>query len=141
MRAAVLLGALALAGCQSAGGPVATTTAAEPPPANYREIIAAHVRETFFDPYTVRDAAIAPPKTGQLSRTDAIAIERGWIVCVKANARNRMGGYIGNRPTAYLIRGGKVVTSHTGIEHYEVRSNCADAAYTPFHEIEEKRNS
>jgi hypothetical protein len=108
----------------------------EPPPANYRDIVARHVRENFFDPYSIRDASIAPPKPGELSRTDAIAVERGWIVCVRANAKNRMGGYIGLKTSANLVRGGIVQTSHSGEQHYEVRTNCAGAVYEPFREID-----
>jgi hypothetical protein len=108
----------------------------EPAPANYREIIARHVRENFIDPYSIRDASIAPPKPGQLSRTDAIAVEQGWIVCFKANAKNRVGGYTGLKTTAYLIRGGSVITSHSGDDHYEVRTSCSGVAYESFREVE-----
>jgi hypothetical protein len=108
----------------------------EPPPANYREIIAKYIRENFLDPYSVRDASIAPPKAGQLSRSDAIAVERGWIVCFRANAKSRAGGYTGLKTTAFLVRGVGVVTSHTGDDHYEVRTSCANAAYESFREVE-----
>lgn len=123
--------ALALQGCQTD----AEIAAAEPLPANYRRIVADHVRTSFFDPYTVRDAGIAAPKPGQLSRADAIAVESGWIVCVRANAKNRTGGYTGLKATAYLIRGGAVVAAQTGDDHYEVRTKCT-GPYEPFPEIE-----
>ena len=108
----------------------------EPPPANYRQIIARHVHESFLDPYSIRDASIAAPKAGQLSRSDAIAVEEGWIVCLRANAKNRAGGYTGLKTTAFLVRGESVVTSHSGEDHYEVRTNCAGVAYESFREIE-----
>lgn len=127
----ILTSGLLLAGC-------ATTTpqASEPAPANYREIVARHIRDSFVDPYSVRDASIAPPKSGQLSRSDAIVVEQGYIVCFRANAKNRVGGYTGMKTTAFLVRGGAVVTSHTGDDHYEVRTNCAGVAYESFREVE-----
>lgn len=127
----VVLLAIALLGCVTSQPQVN-----EPAPANYREIIARHVRESFLDPYSIRDASIAPPKPGQLSRSDAIAVEQGWIVCFKANAKNRVGGYTGLKTTAYLIRGGIVITSHSGDDHYEVRTSCAGVAYESFREVE-----
>ena len=108
----------------------------EPPPPDYREIVARHIRENFFDPYSIRDARIAAPKAGQLSRSDAIAVEQGWVVCVRANAKNRVGGYTGLKTSAYLIRGKSVITSHSGDQHYEVRTSCADVTYEDFKEID-----
>jgi hypothetical protein len=113
-----------------------SSDAGEPLPANYRQIVAVHVRTTFLDPYSVRDASIAPPRAGSLSRPDIIWVERGWIVCLRANAKNRMGGYTGLTTSAMLVRAGAVVTSHSGEDHYEVRTSCADARYEPFPEIE-----
>lgn len=124
-----------LIGC-AATGCVSTHQIDEPAPAEYRQIISRHIRENFFDPYSIRDASIAPPKRGQLSRADAIAVEQGWIVCFRANAKNRSGGYTGQKTTAYLVRGGAVVTSHTGDDHYEVRTNCSSVAYESFREVE-----
>lgn len=125
-------GAATLAGCMTTPDP----TEVGPPPANYKAIMAEHVRTAFFDPYSVRDASIAPPKAGNLS-TEMMTVATGHIVCMKANAKNRMGAYIGLTTSAYLIRDGKVAASHDGLDHYEVRTACADAVYEPFPEIEE----
>ena len=55
---------------------------------------------------------------------------------MRANAKNRLGGYIGMKTSAYLIRGNTVMTSHSGDQHYEVRTNCAGVSYDVFREIE-----
>jgi hypothetical protein len=136
IRSRPIVGTILAFGLFQAGCATTPPQASEPPPANYREIIARHVRESFLDPYSIRDASIAPPKPGQLSRSDAIAVEQGYIVCFRANAKNRVGGYTGMKTTAFLVRGGAVVTSHTGDDHYEVRTSCGGVAYESFREVE-----
>lgn len=58
----------------------------------------------------------------------------GWTVCIRANAKNRMGAYIGKQATAFRFRGGELVPSvdGPGIDAY-----CSDASYAPFPEIEQ----
>jgi hypothetical protein len=144
MRAIVMIaGALALAGCQTAGeqgGPAAQAAAGDPIPVNYRQIVAAHIRANFIDPYSIRDASIAPPVRGSAYVEGTLGMhEAGWAVCVRANSKNRMGGYTGTKPTMFIIRGQKVVASQTD-EYYVTRTTCgADAAYEVFPEIEERR--
>jgi hypothetical protein len=77
-----------------------------PYPANYRQIVSEHVRATFFDPYSIRDAQIAAPKAD-----GAPVLTPGWVVCMRANAKNRLGAYIGPRETAFIISGGRVVNT------------------------------
>jgi len=74
-----------------------------PYPTDSEQIVREHVRQAFFDPYSIRDARITPPHEGQ------IFFQQGWIVCLEANAKNRMGGYTGLKRTAFLINNNRVV--------------------------------
>jgi hypothetical protein len=116
--------ALALAGC--AGGQTAPGAAAAPLPLNYREQIAAKVKETFFDPYSIRDAQISAgiPGTSFLGSVTT--------VCMKANAKNRMGGYTGIQTTAYVFRDGHL----TATDAVYSPIVCNSASYGPFPEID-----
>jgi len=109
-----------------------------PYPANYREIAVRYLRQTLLDPYTVRDAQISKPKMGKLF-TDTMGVsEAGWLVCFRANAKNRMGAYTGITDMVLAIRGNEVKASlgDPGKSHYVVRTTCATEAYDPFPEME-----
>jgi len=103
--------------------------ASEPPgpyPTDYKATIAAYVRENFFDPYSLRGVAIATPKPGVLAYTS------GWLVCFQANAKNRMGGYVGLGNTGYLIKNGKVEVAIKGA------SDCDNDVYWPWLEMDNR---
>lgn len=76
-----------------------------PYPRDFKQIISKHIRETFYDPYSIRDAEITFPREGHLF------FKQGWIVCTKLNAKNRYGGYVGLTTTAYLIHNNQVFNS------------------------------
>lgn len=124
MRSVAALGAvLMLGGCgnyQNLPPPaVATLTDF---PTDYRQQIVKQVRTTFFDPYSIRDAEISEPFLNK----SVIA------VCIKANAKNRMGGYIGIRPTAYYFKNGGFAFSESDFAPVV----CDKAKYGPFPEID-----
>lgn len=129
----VVAAALALTGCQTDGGQ--GTAQGEPPPANYRQIAIEGVKSSFFDPYSIRDAEIAPPKRAAGPSLNEDGFTTPWVVCVRANAKNRMGGYIGKRASAFAINGGKVVNVWT--DPKATGFLCDGLAYEPFPEIEE----
>ncbi len=119
--------ALVLASCQTAAENVTpVAVAAAPMPANYRGQVADRVRATFFDPYSIRDAGISIPIAGQS------LLGPMHTVCVRANAKNRMGGYIGIRETSYIFRNGQISLSDA---EYAALT-CANAVYEPFPEID-----
>ena len=91
-------------------------------PADYRQQIVSQVKATFFDPYSIRDAAISEPFPSR----SVIA------VCIRANAKNRMGGYIGIKPTAYYFNSGGYAFSETDLAPVV----CDKAKYQPFPEID-----
>jgi hypothetical protein len=74
------------------------------PPVNYRGIVAKLVRETFFDPYSIRDAEISEPVV--VPSVGPVA----WKVCIRANAKNRMGAYTGRKNTGIIISDGNIVS-------------------------------
>lgn len=126
----VAVAAAVLSACQTTtdGGPVSTASAPEADlPPNYRTVIRAAVRERFFDPYSIRDASISQPIAG------ATLVGSQQTVCVRANAKNRLGGYTGRRATAFTFRQGQL----TRADNRYAETTCRDAQYQPFPEIEE----
>lgn len=78
---------------------------AGPRPHNYKATLKAYIVQTFFDPYSMRSVAISEPVPGRM------VFQEGWIVCLQANAKNRMGGYVGVQRTAYLFQGDQIVVA------------------------------
>src|SRR5262245_2767926 len=106
--------ALTLAGCSGAT-PEGAANSSNPYPGNYRELAAGYIREHFFDPYSIRDAEIAPPKLAMgpgLLGDGSFATP--WVVCVRANAKNRFGAYIGRTATGIQVYRGKAVGAYGG---------------------------
>jgi hypothetical protein len=95
-----------------------------PFPTDYKATIKATILKQFFDPYSMRSVSISYPETGYLF------FQQGWIVCVEANAKNRMGGYVGLRQTAYLIHEDAVA------QEMEDAPLCAKVSYQPWPEME-----
>lgn len=99
---------------------------AGPMPKNYRQIVAKNLRETLFDPYSVRDAQISEP------RVHRAVVGPLWNVCFRGNAKNRYGAYTGLKYTIYVIRDGRITSSADGAEY-----NCRDAKFSKFNELYE----
>lgn len=100
--------------------------AAGPYPSNYKEILKRHIEESFYDPYSIRSVSISGPQMGHLY------FRQGWIVCLEANAKNRLGGYVGLSRDAYLINRGQVVNM------MEEAPFCDDLTLSPWPEMEGK---
>ncbi|NCU19444.1 hypothetical protein EOM89_01615 [Candidatus Falkowbacteria bacterium] len=128
---AAMMGAgVFLAGCVETTG----TQTAQPqtePPTNYRSAVLDHARQTFFDPYTVRDASISQPLQVGYGLTGQQMV---WVVCVRANARNRMGGYTGIQETVVAFRGNAVDPTRSGSAGGGTA--CRGAVYSAFPELE-----
>jgi hypothetical protein len=116
--------AAALAGC----APAATPTVADPgpKPADYKASLRVYITTNFFDPYSLRDVAISKPVAGKMYD------QSGWVVCLRLNAKNRMGGYAGLSDTAYLIRNDLVVGADSNADV------CLTQPHTPWPEIENR---
>lgn len=91
--------ALALAGCAAQ----ISASEAGPPPADYRAAVKQQVITDFFDPHSLQDVAITEPTPGRL------AFQKGWIVCMRANGKNRFGAYAGQQWYSYLFQGNTIV--------------------------------
>lgn len=119
-KIAVFGAALWLSGCV---GATPDQSDIGPRPDNYREIVAAQVKAEFFDPSSMQDVYLAEPYPARFYFTD------GWMVCLRANAKNRMGGYTGQQETGYLIKNGTIVQEGD-------QKNCPDAKYEEWKEME-----
>lgn len=95
-----------------------------PFPENYKDIVAHRIKETFYDPYSMRDVSISLPQSGHM------LYRQGWIVCLESNAKNRMGGYVGLQRTAYLINRGSI------IDVFEDAPMCNEVSIAPWPEME-----
>jgi hypothetical protein len=64
----------------------------------YKNSIKQFVSETFFDPYSMRDVSISR----------VYEDTNGTLICFEANARNRMGAYVGRDRIAFRFKDGKL---------------------------------
>lgn len=81
-----------------------------PYPENYKSILKNNILRSFIDPYTLRNVSISTPV--QASRGGWFNNEpEGWLVCVEANGKNRMGGYTGIQVSAFIVNNGMIVGS------------------------------
>jgi hypothetical protein len=118
------LAAISLAGCVPP-----SPEAYGPPPANYREIVAEQIRANFFDPASLQDVWISAPFQGP--KVPAAVLAPGWIVCLRANGKNRLGAYAGRQQYGYVIHDGAVVQEGVG-----GLTGCDTAKYDEWTEME-----
>jgi hypothetical protein len=124
---ALLLAALALAGCSSDW-----TRARErsdevylTAPSNARADIVAFMHTYLNDPTGVRDAFISEPSKRTLEN-----IER-YAVCLRYTARKSGGGYAPSKDSLVLFREGRLDRIVDN-----AKEQCKDAVYQPFPELE-----
>lgn len=112
--------AVALTGCMTIDQ---VTLSAKPASPQLRAQIVDAARDVLFDPYSVRDAEISY-LADLPGDTDA--------VCVKLNAKNRLGGYTGRQVHAVYVRSGRPI--NTGSNPH--LCNNPNLKWTKFPEIE-----
>lgn len=119
---ALISGCIALAACSGPGQ--LRSDGYEhigPYPTNWKKITSEYIKDSYFDPYSVRDSEAAPPV-----RQKAVFFD-SWVVCIRNNAKNKMGGYTGRQTSSLSIQQGQIV---------HVRSNddfdCRSARFEPF---------
>ena len=95
--------------------------------ADFKPVVMAHIRKTFVDPYSIRSASVSQAVRGHLEG------QQGWLVCVEANAKNRVGGYVGLQRAAVLLKHGQVALSRpdSGV------CNGPSWSYLPWPELEQ----
>jgi hypothetical protein len=118
-----------LGGCQTAKGPEGQALEAQVP-ANYRAQVAAYLRKTLKDPYTVRDAEISAPTTIFVGLVNGGSAPG---VCLKMNSKNSFGAYTGLQIHAVAMRNGEV----TGMGE-PLFDTCRNVTWSPFPEIMEQ---
>lgn len=111
---------LLLTGCQSVADAVTYASPEVAKSGNYgpkpsaeecRQIVQSYIRETFKDPYSVRDLEIAPAEP--YSRFRGIQNGGGyffaWLVSFRCNAKNSYGGYGGLQTFTIVVRDGRLI--------------------------------
>ena len=120
---------LALSGC-------ATPTAgdiADIKPSDYVEQIRSELANIFVDPASLKDTEISEPFPVNTVFDGITPIPRsGWAVCLKTNAKNRLGGYTGKHPVLFLFESGKLsMTLDQGGGWNQVSQHCDRGRYRP----------
>ncbi len=126
--ATLLLFAVTLAGCGGVGTMTFTDdrgTGSQPFPANYRSELLAFFRTYLTNPVGVRDAMMAEP----VQRS--VMGRQRYISCLRFNARQSDGNYIGLRERAVLY-----VDARLDRVLEEPGDICAGANYQPFPDLE-----
>lgn len=82
--------------------PNEVTANAKPASPEVRALLVEAARNTFFDPYSIRDAEISYVGTFP---------NGNQFVCGKANAKNQFGGYTGRETLAVYLRGTQLIGS------------------------------
>jgi hypothetical protein len=129
-RAAIVLLPLLLAACAGDGQNSITYTddrgvASQPYPSNYRPELLAFMKTYLNNPVGVKEAVMAEP----VQRT--VGGRLRYVVCLRYNAKDTGGGYLGLRERAILYvdaRLDRIVEDASEV--------CAGAAYAPFLELE-----
>jgi hypothetical protein len=100
---------------------------AGPRPHDYKASLKAYVAQSFYDPYSLRSIGVTELVPGRFG-----VLGSGWIVCLQANAKNRMGGYTGLQRTSYLFQGDNIVMSG------EYANACEGVPFFPWPEMEDR---
>lgn len=96
-----MVSVVVVAGCQSAEEVQLSLEGAKPAPASVKAQIVRDARDFLVDPYSIRDAEISYM---QLNTPSGVH----WL-CVKANAKNQMGGYVGRQSIEVDVKNGVLV--------------------------------
>lgn len=123
-RTILLAGVAVLSGCVSAEQLDKIYGSQTPPTTAERAAAVTYVKTTFYDPYSIRDASISNAVT---------LLNTGYrSICVRFNAKNRMGGYVGMTSTSLRFQGPAIVSSLQDAPG----CNTARLTYSPFPELE-----
>ena len=99
MKYVAMLLAAFISGC--------VTSAGEISPVDYDASVRAHMRASFYDYDSVKDAEISEVRMGDFQPT--LASSYSQVVCIRANAKNLRGAYTGMQYSAYYLEQGRVV--------------------------------
>ena len=137
MRALALLmavsAAVALGGCATETGPSASELKARWDaenvyPQSYRQDLLAFLRTYLNDPSHVRSASVSQPQLKYIGPGDR------YVACVRYDARNSDGKYVGSKDGAATYVAGKLDRFLDTPK--DVRELCKEVAFVPFPELE-----
>jgi hypothetical protein len=120
----IAVAGLVLSGCVTQEQVDKVMASQRSPTAAEKAAIVNASRDYFFDPYSIRDAEIS-----DVVRLNDQGLE---AVCVKANAKNRMGAYTGRTATSVRLIKGKPTST---LENAPACS-MPQMRYRPFPELE-----
>ena len=127
------LAATALVGCATEVGPTpselkARWEAQNVYPTGYQQDLLAFLRTYLNDPTHVRGAAVSQPQLKYVGPGER------YVACVRYNARNNDGKYLGSKDGAATYVAGKL--DRFIDTPREVRELCKDATFAPFPDLE-----
>jgi len=129
----LLLGVLALGGCTTELGPTPSDLKAQWEaqnvyPQTFKADLLAFLRTYLNDPTRVRSASVAQPALKDYGP------DKRYIVCLRYNARDNTGVYMGMKTGAAVYVSGKL--DDFVDQPKAVLELCKDAVYAPFPELE-----
>lgn len=98
-------------------------------PVGYRQDLLAFLRTYLNDPSHVRGAAVSQPQLKYVGPGER------YVACVRFNARNTDGKYLGSKDGAATYVAGKLDRFFDTPQ--TLRELCKDATFTPFPELEQ----
>jgi hypothetical protein len=107
------------------------------PPVQYQGKVRDHIKTTFFDPCSLRDVELSEPvPVSMVFDGSNLVPYSGWMVCLKANGKNRLGGYTGLQITGILFQGGVITTTTpsapASMTLSQVHQHCRNARWSQF---------
>ena len=97
-------------------------------PQGYRQDLLAFLRTYLNDPSHVRSASVSQPQLKYIGPGDR------YVACVRYNARNSDGKYVGSKDGAAIYVAGKLDRFIDTPK--DVRELCKEVAFVPFPELE-----
>src|SRR5262249_41082642 len=131
----VAAAATALAGCATDIEPSASELKARWDaqniyPQGYRQDLLAFLRTYLNDPTQVRGAAVSQPQLKYIGPGDR------YVSCVRFNARNLDGKYVGSKDGAATFVSGKLERFFDTPRELRERELCKNVVFAPFPELE-----
>ena len=130
---AVAVTTVALGGCATEVGPSSSELKARWDaenvyPQGYRQDMLAFLRTYLNDPSHIRGAAVSQPQLKFVGSGDR------YVACVRFNARNSDGKYLGSKDGAAVYVAGKLDRFFDTSK--DVRELCKEVTFAPFPELE-----
>jgi hypothetical protein len=130
---AVAVTTVALGGCATEVGPSSSELKARWDaenvyPQGYRQDLLAFLRTYLNDPSYIRGAAISQPQLKFIGPGDR------YVACIRYNARNSDGKYLGPKDGAAVYVAGKLDRFFDAPK--DVRELCKEVTFAPFPELE-----